>query len=161
MNLTPFAFGREYNYPFKVCKQTLVIYLVVFGYIAGLLLHLIGLLLFFLFFVADYKRGTLQRFLVKVGDSIVRWMPLLKVKNIDSMVTMKEGLTKLMSKKFNIQVEENRLGLFSIADTFVASQPFAERDILSAKEGVFRSLAVLVIIEALYLSIFVFPLHKL
>jgi hypothetical protein len=24
MNLTPFAFGREYNYPFKVCKQTLV-----------------------------------------------------------------------------------------------------------------------------------------
>jgi hypothetical protein len=25
MNLTPFAFGREYNYPFKVCKQTLVL----------------------------------------------------------------------------------------------------------------------------------------
>jgi hypothetical protein len=24
MNFTPSAFGREYNYPFKVCKQTLV-----------------------------------------------------------------------------------------------------------------------------------------
>jgi hypothetical protein len=24
MNLTPSAFGREYNYPFKLCKQTLV-----------------------------------------------------------------------------------------------------------------------------------------
>jgi hypothetical protein len=23
MNFTPSAFGREYNYPFKVCKQTL------------------------------------------------------------------------------------------------------------------------------------------
>jgi hypothetical protein len=27
MNLTPSAFGREYNYPFKLCKQTLVPYL--------------------------------------------------------------------------------------------------------------------------------------
>src|SRR5688572_28685139 len=25
MNLTPSAFSREYNYPFKLCKQTLVV----------------------------------------------------------------------------------------------------------------------------------------
>jgi hypothetical protein len=26
MNLTPSAFGREYNYPFKLCKQTLALF---------------------------------------------------------------------------------------------------------------------------------------
>jgi hypothetical protein len=43
MNLTPSAFGREYNYPFKLCKQTLG----VVGLLCNIATHVAGATQFF------------------------------------------------------------------------------------------------------------------
>lgn len=131
-----------------------VIYLLVFGYLTGLLLHLIGLVLFRAFYAEDYQEGTLSYHLIKLLDSIIKYTPLLKVKNVS--LPIKEELVKEIDKKFKIDLEKKRLGLFSFADTYVAALPFAERDVLSAKEGVYRSLTALALVETVYLSFFVF-----
>lgn len=132
---------------------------IVFGYIVGLFLHLLGLLLFKPYYFSDFRVGGWQYVVIKFLDAIISRTPLFKVKRVDAEV--KKELEAVIRKKFKMGVEGNRLGLFSIVDTYVAALPYAERDILAAKEGVFRSLAVLVIIEVMYLVIFVFPDHKL
>lgn len=127
-------------------------YLLFFGYITGLVLHMIGLLIFYPFFPSTYSQGSFRRRLVKEIERILRYIPLLRMSRADGPI--KDLLPIMIKKKYGIDYSKNRLGLFAFCDTFVATVPFPERDTLAAKEGLFRSLTVLAVVEAFYLLFF-------
>lgn len=126
----------------------LIFSLIVFGYLTGALLHLLGLILFWPFYLEDYSAGTVSHRLVKATEKFISKFPLLRVSRVDQSI--KAELSSLIKSKLGVDLSESRLGLFSVADTFVSSLGFQERDALLAKEGFFRSLTVLAVLGTVY-----------
>ena len=158
------AFLLTLNYFNNIGKDLtetqMIIFLVVFSYLIGLVLHSMGNLLFKSFYLENYRKGSIGYKLVAVIEYIISKTPLpLKVKRTE--IPIKEKLIQIFKNKFGLNLEGKRLALFSVADTFVSSLSHQERDILLAKEGLFRSLTSLGIIEIIYLSLFVYPNNKL
>lgn len=134
------------------------LFLLVFGYLIGVLLHLLGHILYRSFYKDDFPKNSFKHKAISFIDAIIAKFPLLKVKRFD--MDVKIELVKVIEKKFNINFAKRRLDLYNFADTYVASLVFQERDLLMAKESLLRSLTVLVIIEIVYLGVFIYPQHR-
>ncbi len=140
------------NFDKDLPTSLLLIYLLFGGYAVGLILHMIGLLLFRPVFKENYQRSSIKYKLVNWMDKFVSFFPLMKTKRID--LPLQTKLIQLVNHKYGIDFTDNKLGLYAFCDTVVAASTFQERDTLMAKEGLFRSMTVLFIFEVVLFCIF-------
>lgn len=141
--------GRE-----VVFENTL--FIVVFGYLVGHLLHSIGSILFKGVYSNDYKgKPRLKAFIEYIDKVIEGYQRFVFLYIPGTNPDIKKALWReVKSDKKLKNVKESALDLFGIADTFVATTDFAERGILLAKEGFYRSMTVLIIYTTIMLISF-------
>ena len=133
-------------------ENQLALYLIISGFVVGALLHMLGQLLFTCFYKNDYPLESLRWKIINFVDKVTRRFPFLRIQQLD--LPVKKQLSLKIKEKLNLEIGEKRLELFSVADTIVAGSKYPERDLLMAKEGFFRSLVALTLVETLYLIIF-------
>lgn len=123
-------------------------YLIIFGYLAGSCLNILGLILFHPIYPTDFSsKKKLYSFLLVV-DGAIKKLPLLKIKRVDAGI--KGKLSKLVKKKTNLNFENDRLSLFNFCDSLVSTMGYPERDNLMSKEGLYRMISTLSLIFVIY-----------
>lgn len=139
-----FGFGSNLS------DSVLLFLLVTGGYVLGSIANLFGLLLFWPVYPHDFKTSHWYSIVNGLEKTLTR-LPLLRIKRVDDKT--KEKLIERVKERFGIDFTNDRLGLFNFTDTLIASSNFAERDMLLAKEGFFRTLTCLAFSSTIYLLI--------
>lgn len=141
------SLNHFFNLAHNMPKEHQLVYLVFFGFVIGVILHSIGILLFKPISDKSFPKQPFLSKVVKVLDTLIKYFPFLKTPRTDQEI--KSRLIILIHGKYDIDFTDNPLGLFSFCDTKIAASSFPERDTLIAKEGLFRSLSVLAILEVI------------
>lgn len=137
------------DFDLEVSDTTVVIIVLIVGYLIGAILHVVGILLFTPFYAENYPETSIKHRLILFIENQLARLPFLRIHSFSPEI--KNSLANEINKKFRVNLTKNRLGLFIFSDTFTASHGFEERDILMAKEGFFRSFTALILVSGLSL----------
>ncbi|MFA6416437.1 MAG: hypothetical protein WCW56_03035 [Candidatus Paceibacterota bacterium] len=134
--------NKNFSTGIDVADEKGIFITVILGYVLGALIHLVGLLLFWGFYIDDKRKDSIDYKLIKFLDSIVSVLPL-KVKRLKYS---RDEFSKTVKEKLGIDLTDNRLGLFILADALTSKPGTSDKDTLLAKEGLYRSLTSLLVI---------------
>ncbi len=127
-----YSINLIFNFGFDPNISNALIYIIV-SYIAGSILNMLSL---FLYRFVHTKNKLLNKI-----SKISKWLTI-PMKRLEYP---RDELCSLVKTIYGLDFSKNKLGLYSFADSLTSNSP-ADKEILMAKEGLFRNLTILSLI---------------